>query len=120
MNKPVTQLELMSAAADAKPPSSSLDPKLIADLTTAGVDADLVGRVANATTAAAEPYDWSADNPDLLIPCQPETHVYWNPYDQVVIRQEAAGYGDDDPYVRISRASIPVLIAKLKQMLSAE
>ncbi len=53
MNKPVTHLELVPAVIDAKPAASSLDPKLITELTRAGVDAELVARVANATTTAA-------------------------------------------------------------------
>jgi hypothetical protein len=60
-----------------------------------------------------EPGYWSADNPDLVIPNQPATAIYQNPFGQVVIRQEDF-LGDDDDVIHISPRNIPDLIARLR------
>jgi len=55
-------------------------------------------------------------NSDLLIPCEPTTEVYWNDFDQVVIRQ--LNWPDEDCWVVLNHDSIPALIARLQQMLN--
>jgi hypothetical protein len=55
---------------------------------------------------------------DAIIRRQPETHVYWNPHDQIVIRQE--NWPDDDHFVVFSLDTIPRLIARLKEMADYE
>lgn len=57
------------------------------------------------------------DNEDLLVPRQPATSVYWNPYGQVVIIQDGSGDPDEDPYLLISREHVPKLIGRLTAML---
>ena len=42
-----------------------------------------------------EPFDWSGDNPDVVLPYQPATAVYENPNGQIIIRQEDQ-YGDTE------------------------
>ena len=55
---------------------------------------------------------------DLLIPCEPATQVYWNGFDQVVIRQR--DWSDADRWVLFTLDSVPALIARLQQMLKEE
>jgi hypothetical protein len=50
---------------------------------------------------------------DVIIPMQPATHVYLNPHDQIVIRQE--NWLDDDQLF-LSSEMIPTLIARLKEL----
>jgi hypothetical protein len=69
--------------------------------------------VADDLPEPGEPGYWSADNPDLVIPNQPATAVYQNPFGQVVIRQEDF-FGDDDDVIHISPRNIPDLIARLR------
>ena len=54
------------------------------------------------------------DDEDVIIRRQPETHVYWNARNQIVIRQE--NWPDDDHFVVFSLDTIPRLIARLKEM----
>jgi hypothetical protein len=54
------------------------------------------------------------DDEDVIIRRQPETHVYWNAHNQIVIRQE--NWPDDDHFVVFSLDTIPRLIARLKEM----
>jgi hypothetical protein len=59
-------------------------------------------------------FSWKADNPDLVVPMQPATAIYLNPYGQVVIRQESPLYERDDPFVMFNVEYLPVLIARLQ------
>jgi hypothetical protein len=61
--------------------------------------------------------DFQPDNFDdyVVIERQPRTTVYINPNGQAVIRQDAADYGEDDPFVVISPEHIEAVIAALRQ-----
>lgn len=59
---------------------------------------------------------WRADDPDIVIHCQPTTSVYRNPFDGIVIRQQG-DYPDEDPYVVIRPENLPALIARLQRFL---
>jgi hypothetical protein len=62
-----------------------------------------------------EHFDWGAGNPDIVVVSQPATAIYLNPWDQIVIRQEAeTGDDDDDHFVRFTRENLPALIARLQ------
>lgn len=63
--------------------------------------------------AAREPRRWDADDPDVVIQAQPRTGVWTNPFGAIVICQEAAEYGDDDPFVMIRPENIDALIRGL-------
>jgi hypothetical protein len=62
-----------------------------------------------------EHFDWGVGNPDIVVVSQPATAIYLNPWDQIVIRQEAeTGDDDDDHFVRFTRENLPALIARLQ------
>jgi hypothetical protein len=42
-----------------------------------------------------ERFDWSSENPDIVLTHQPATAVYENPFGQIIIRQEDQ-YGDTE------------------------
>lgn len=58
-------------------------------------------------------FDWS-DDETIVCYEQPKSKVYFNPQGQVVIRQQAAGYRDEDSFVFFNRENIPALIAALR------
>lgn len=62
-------------------------------------------------------FDWSSNNPDLVMPRQLATAIYENPYNQIVIRQEGEWNEDSDPYICISRNNVAAVIDRLKQFL---
>ncbi len=109
MNKPVAQLELVPAEP-ASDPLSSLPPKAKKIVEQALAEAETPDRIGN---------EWNADNPDLLVNCQPATQVYTNNFGQLVIIQEGRDY-DDDPFVRFDRVHVPKLIARLQDFLREE
>jgi hypothetical protein len=58
--------------------------------------------------------DFSPENPDLLIPCQPATKVYINRFNQVVICQD---HWDDEPaYCYFNPDSLMTLIDRLTDL----
>lgn len=65
-----------------------------------------------------EPYggdfDWSDKNPDVVIPEQPRSAVYWNDRGQLVIRQERSPLEPDDSFVFFNPESLPALIAAIQ------
>ena len=70
--------------------------------------------------APEQGFDWSPDNPDVVLPEQPATAVYMNPWGQVVIRQERAWNDEDDSYVRISLHNVQCLIDRLQAVMQAQ
>jgi hypothetical protein len=61
--------------------------------------------------------DFSPENPDLLIPCQPATKVYINRYSQVVICQDRTLDQDDEPaYCYFNPDSLMTLIDRLTDL----
>jgi hypothetical protein len=58
-----------------------------------------------------EDFDWNTDN-SVVITEQPETAIYWNSRDQMVIRQR--GWPDDDSFLYFNRAMLPDLIDLLQ------
>jgi hypothetical protein len=58
-------------------------------------------------------FSW-ADTEHVVLRCQPQTAVYLNPHDEVVIRQEA--WPDEDVWVRIHRTNLWPLIARLQEI----
>lgn len=109
MNKTVAQLELVPAEPAAVP-LSSLPPKAEKIVEQALAEAQTPDRVGN---------EWNADNPNLLVNCQPATQVYTNNFDQLVIIQEGRDC-HDDPFVRFDRVHVPKLIARLQAFLREE
>ena len=100
---------VVEPAPTSTPPPVQPDPKAVA----------LVEMLAAASKPAPEPnddMDWSSANPNIVVPCQPMTAVYENPYGAIVIRQEAP-YPDDDPYILIRPEYVSVLIARLQTFL---
>jgi hypothetical protein len=55
-------------------------------------------------------FDWCNDE-SVIIPEQPETALYWNPQDQLVIRQRK--WPDEDSFVFFSRAHVRQVIDAL-------
>ena len=62
----------------------------------------------------ADNFDWSDNNPRVVIPEQPRTAVYWNPRGQLVIRQERGPLEEDDNFVFFNPDSLKALIAELQ------
>jgi hypothetical protein len=58
-------------------------------------------------------FSWD-DTESVVFHKQPRTAVYWNPWGQIVIRQED-DYGDDDPWVYFDPDRLPALIAALQR-----
>jgi hypothetical protein len=57
------------------------------------------------------------ESEDLVLPSQPAVAVYTNRYGQIVIRQEAMGYQDDDHFVYICPQHLETLIVRLRKFL---
>jgi hypothetical protein len=69
-------------------------------------------------TPTPEPdFDWSPENPDIMMPEQRSTAVYLNRWQQVCIRQERAWDEDEDPYLCISVEHVPSLIDRLQALM---
>jgi hypothetical protein len=106
MNKPI-QLDLVAEATAVKTPA----PRAPAP------DATVEKLIATAGQNIPERAEWSAENPDLLVPCQPATMLYWNPFSQVVILQECRDPYEEESFVFFSIDSVPALIPRLQQMM---
>jgi hypothetical protein len=68
------------------------------------------------------PFDWSPDNPDVVLAHQPATAVFENPHGQIVIKQEG-WIGDSDieiceMWIVINRVALPQIINRLQHFLS--
>ena len=91
-------------------------------LAAAGLSPEKVARVESIIAAAGPAIpdrtenEWSPNNPDLLVNCQPATQVYTNAYGQLVILQEGRDL-DDDPFVRFDPMHVPALIARLQRFV---
>jgi hypothetical protein len=57
------------------------------------------------------------ESESLVLPSQPAIAVYTNRYDQIVIRQEANGYGDEDKFVFICPQHLDTLIVRLRKFV---
>lgn len=66
-----------------------------------------------------EPFDWTDDEAVLFGPTR-AVAAYWNSNGEVVIRQEAAPFHYDEPFVVIPRRKIGALIARLQEMEGVE
>jgi hypothetical protein len=66
-----------------------------------------------------EPEEPKRDDAEPIIPEQPPTWIYWNPRDQLVIRQwhNAPSGEDDEPFLFFSVENVPALIAGLTEKL---
>jgi hypothetical protein len=62
-------------------------------------------------------FDWSASNPDVVVPEQRPIAVYANPYQQVVLRVEGTEFDDGDPFIAISVEHVPAVIEKMRAVL---
>jgi hypothetical protein len=60
-------------------------------------------------------FDWCGVH--TIIHHQPRTSVYWNPRQQVVIRQDAGDYGQDDAWIYFNIENVPALIEALQSRL---
>lgn len=75
---------------------------------------ELVDRMIQARDEGAEHFKWDAHDASILFHKQPRTAVYFNQYDQVVIRQEDEFETDSDPFVFFDIDRLPRLIATLQ------
>jgi hypothetical protein len=64
-----------------------------------------------------EDFDWSKAGDDLLQPTTAAIAVYFNPGGDVVIRQQAVEYGEEDSFVYVPFNKVRSLIEKLRVML---
>src|SRR4030088_1216666 len=65
-------------------------------------------------------FDWSPDNPDVVMPEQPATAVYLNRWGQAVIRQQRDWDDEEDTYVRINLHHVQALIDALQAVMQAQ
>jgi hypothetical protein len=66
----------------------------------------------------ADPVEPKWDDNPPIIHEQPETWVYWNPHDQLVIRQRHGVYCDcEEPFLFLSIENVQRLIAALQMKL---
>ena len=66
-----------------------------------------------------ERFDWNEFKGDEIVRSTRAVIVYLNPDNDIVIRQEAPMYTDEEPFILIPSASVPKLIEKLKQLSEA-
>jgi len=71
------------------------------------------------STEENAPFDWSADNEDVIVPEQRSLAIYRNQFGQAVIRMERRWDEDDDTCIPIDRAQIPVILAALEAIAEA-
>ena len=64
-------------------------------------------------------FDWNEFKGDEVVRSTRAVIVYLNPDADIVIRQEAPMYNDDEPFIVIPKANVPKLIEKLKQLSEA-
>jgi hypothetical protein len=57
------------------------------------------------------------ESDSLVLPSQPAIAVYTNRYEQIVIRQEASGFQDEDHFVYICPQHLDTLIVRLRKFL---
>lgn len=62
-------------------------------------------------------FDWSQAADDLLQPTTAAIAVYFNPRGEVVIRQQALEYGEEDSFVYLPFNKVRPLIEKLRTLL---
>ena len=62
-------------------------------------------------------FEWSEAGDDLLQPTTAAIAVYFNPRGDVVIRQQAVEYGEEDSFVCVPFDKVRPLIEKLRLML---
>lgn len=68
-----------------------------------------------------ERYDWTSENPSVVIQRQEAVAVYLNPDNDIVIRRQADWPDeDDDAFVVIPRAAARRFIEALKRLLLPE
>jgi hypothetical protein len=57
------------------------------------------------------------ESDSLVLPSQPAIAVYTNRYEQIVIRQEASAFQDEDHFVYICPQHLDTLIVRLRKFL---
>jgi hypothetical protein len=57
------------------------------------------------------------ESDSLVLPSQPAIAVYTNRYEQIVIRQEASGFQDEDHFIYICPQHLDTLIVRLRKFL---
>jgi len=65
----------------------------------------------------AEEFNWDDVQDDLIQQTTSAVAVYFNPKGEVVIRQQAIHYGDEDSFVYLPFNKVRPLIEKLRVML---
>jgi hypothetical protein len=62
-------------------------------------------------------FEWSPENEAVIVPSQEAIAVYWNRWNQVVIRAAAEERCGEDVFICISPEHVPAVIAKLTAIL---
>jgi hypothetical protein len=70
-------------------------------------------------SASETPFDWTADNKDVIVPEQRSLAIYQNHFGQAVLRMERYWDEDVDTCIAIDCAQIPRIIAALKAIAEA-
>jgi hypothetical protein len=126
MNKPVKPPNAVDVAELPLPPSPTEKRDMLIRATTdfdkvfppespaAAIDRSVAeGKISLATRDddfEKVDFDWE-DRECVVLPEQPQTAVYWNTQDELVIRQRR--WPDDDPCIFVSRASVAEFIDRL-------
>jgi hypothetical protein len=101
----------------ASPLGNSVADRMIADGNIGDGVAARPDLTVKAVVAEPEEDHFLPECADLVIPSQPATAVYTNRYDQIVIRQEASGYDDEDKFIYICPHHLDALIVRLRKFL---
>ncbi len=64
-------------------------------------------------------FDWNEFKGEEIVRSTRAVVAYLNPDNDIVIRQEAPMYNDEEPWIVIPRANVANLIDKLKQLSEA-
>ncbi|WP_295631839.1 hypothetical protein [Novosphingobium sp.] len=67
----------------------------------------------------SDDFDWNDFKGEEIVRSTRAVVAYLNPDNDIVIRQEAAMYNDEEPWIVIPRANVPKLIERLKLLTEA-
>lgn len=95
------------------------DQTLFGDEITAALSPEIKTKLSVITkevTVSDDAFDW-ANDPSIVLHHQPATAIYFNSVKSLVIRQEASGSQEGDPYVMIAAVNTQHFLNKLCDLL---
>jgi hypothetical protein len=114
MNKPISQLELLPAPANAADAPAAVSIETV--LARAGLAPDAIGRVVAAPGPDPDRFDWDADDSVVVAP-RPGVAIYENKFGNVVIRTQNLDDPYDDNFAFVTPEGLSAVIKALKELL---